>query len=238
MTAHTSTVNGRNILLIGSGRLAKHLSYWHSLNHRTQLLKWNRRQPVSELLTLLEQKPLVWLAISDSALAPFYAEHLAEKNLKVVHFSGAHNHPYMMSAHPLMSFTETLFNWDFYGSIHFTISGFNHLEEAMPGFKNSFSVIAEKDKAFYHALCVVAGNFPQMLWAEVFREVGDINIPPAAFETYIKKIAENFIQQKEAALTGPIIRRDLATINANLEALSRNTLLQDVYSAFAKEHKK
>lgn len=235
-----STDHGR-ILLIGSGRLAKHLAYWqqHQTNSRQiQLLQWDRSQSTDTLSNYLQLKPLVWLAITDSSIASFYDKHLAGHNLRIVHFSGALHHPGILSAHPLMSFPEKLFETKFYSNIHFVINGFQTLEEALPGFKNSFSVISEKDKAFYHALCVVAGNFPQILWNEVFREATDIKIPAAAFETYIQKVTENFIEQKSAALTGPLIRKDSSTIESNIASLQRNKFLQSIYMTFAKGYGK
>ncbi|MCC2680423.1 MAG: hypothetical protein K0R29_2999 [Pseudobdellovibrio sp.] len=77
-----------------------------------------------------------------------------------------------------------------------------------------------------------------MLWAEVFREAGDLKIPASAFEIYIRTVTENFIEQKSAALTGPLIRKDHQTVQSNLTSLEKNRLLQDVYSAFAKEYLK
>jgi hypothetical protein len=224
------------ILLIGSGRLARHLAHWQTLNQNShQLLTWSRKEPVSELMSHLEKKPLIWLAISDSALIPFYNEYLAGKNLKVVHFSGALHHNSMMSAHPLMTFTETLFENSFYRKIHFTVSNCNELQEALPGFKNSYSKIFAAEKPFYHALCVAAGNFPQLLWNEVFRDAEHLKIPAEAFETYIRQVTENFIAQKSAALTGPLVRKDQVTIEKNIEALERDKKLQSVYKTFAEE---
>jgi hypothetical protein len=229
------------ILLIGSGRLAHHLAHWRKLNSqisRVEFQQWNRKEPVSVLMNYLEKKPLVWLAISDSALIPFYEDNLSDKNLKVVHFSGALHHPEMLSAHPLMTFTEKLFDDEFYNKIHFAITNCGALEEALPGFKNSYSIIFAAEKAFYHALCVVAGNFPQLIWNEVFKEARNLKIPEAALEVYLNKVTENFIQQKAAAVTGPLVRKDHITIEKNLEALKRNEELQNIYKTFAEEFTK
>lgn len=226
-----------SILLIGSGRLAKHLVHWHQSHHiPVPLNHWDRNLPNSELHKFLKLRPIVWLAISDSAISGFYDTYLAELGLRVVHFSGAYHHPEILSAHPLMTFSSRLFEPEFYRQIHFVISGFEKLEDAMPGFYNQFSVIAKKEKAFYHALCVMSGNFPQLLWTDVFREAGRLKIPATAFETYIRTVTENFIVEKEASLTGPLVRKDTDTINSNLNSLESNKRLQNIYSTFAKEY--
>lgn len=227
----------RPILLIGSGRLAKHLLHWHQTHQIPNTLNhWDRHLPNKELHKFLELKPIVWLAITDSAISGFYETYLQGLDLKVVHFSGAYHHREILSAHPLMTFSEKLFEPEFYKKIHFVINGFENLQEALPGFHNPFSVIFQAEKAFYHALCVVAGNFPQILWKEVFQEAGNLKIPASAFETYIRTVTENFIQQKADSLTGPLVRKDTATIQANLTALDKNKFLQNVYSEFAKEY--
>ena len=55
-------------------------------------------------------------------------------------------------------------------------------------------------------------------------------LPAAAFDLYIQKITENFLLMKEKAITGPILRKDILTINKNIEALS-GTVLQAIYQA-------
>lgn len=234
--------NESSILLIGSGRLAKHLKHWNQLTgHTARLVTWQRNQDISQLKQYLNEKPLVWLAISDSSIIKFYEEHLAldvsGQNLRVVHFSGALHDSRLISAHPLMSFSENLFADSFYDQIHFVINNCENLQEALPGFKNPFTKIMSAQKAFYHALCVISGNFPQLLWSEIFKEADKLGIPEEAFEIYIKKITENFIELKEAALTGPLIRKDNITIEKNIAALENNLKLQNIYEIFAKEFK-
>ena len=225
-----------SILLIGSGRLAKHLQYWHQQSADPfKLNTWNRSQDISFLNKFLSEKPIVWLAISDSAIVEFFETHLQSFNLKIVHFSGALSDSRMLSAHPLMSFTEELFESSFYDRIHFVISNFNNLTEAMPGFKNSFSILKPEQKAYYHALCVMAGNFPQLLWNEVNTELRHLNLPDSALENYVQKITENFIKYKEKSITGPLVRKDFVTIEKNLQALEKNQKLKKLYESFLKE---
>ena len=157
------------ILLIGSGQLSKHLIHWFNLNknHSTVLLTWDRHQDPHALHRYAAQSTHVWLAISDGAIVSFYEKFLAGHDVRVVHFNGALHDPRLIAAHPLMSFPAELYPDDFYSQIQFALTGCNSLNEALPGFKNSYFPLAAENKPLYHALCVMAGNFPQILWNEV-----------------------------------------------------------------------
>lgn len=127
-----------NILIVGNGRLAKHLlCYFRQLTDVNQsqqlsqkftlrLSHWYREpassQAISELsLQDLQNKisavDMIFLLISDDAIAPFYQQHLAGKNKTVVHCSGALNVPGIFSIHPLMSFTNQLYDLEIYQKI-------------------------------------------------------------------------------------------------------------------------
>lgn len=222
-----------NVLLIGSGRLSQHLIYWNSLQRSPlQIQQWNRKShTIEDLQSLFKKVDLIWLAISDSALVSFFEQHLSGLKVQVVHFSGALHDSRMISAHPLMSFPTELMQAAVYPQIHFALTGTTSLQQALPGFSNSFSLLDEKHKALYHALCVVAGNFPQLLWNESFQGFQNLEIPAAAVETYIKQITENFLQLKSKSLTGPLVRKDYITVEKNLAALE-NSKLKKIYEAF------
>ena len=223
----------KKILLIGSGRLATHLDYWNSLIPQPNiLLKWNRKDSLDKRRQLLEQADLVWLAISDNNIQNFYENALAEANLPVVHFSGALHFKSMISAHPFMSFPKSLFTENIYSQIHFSLTGCNDLHVAMPGFQNSFSIMSPENKSLYHSMCVISGNFPQMLWNETEKYLSQMGIPDQAFQLYIKQITNNYLLLKEQSLTGPLVRGDSATIEKNLKAL-KNSPFQKIYQAFS-----
>ena len=179
----------------------------------------------------MNQASVIWLALSDSSLQSFYESYLSEVQVPVVHFSGALHFPKMTSAHPLMSFPVGLMPNSIYSRIHFVLSNGQTLKNIMPGFSNTFTALQENHKNNYHALCVIAGNFPQLLWAEVLPEFEKMQIPAFAIETYIRQISENFIEQKQDALTGPLIRNDQTTIEMNMRAL-KNLKLKKIYNSF------
>ena len=221
------------VLLVGNGRLAKHLKYWNQLVQTpNQILVWNREHSQDLLKNYIQQSSTIWLAISDSAILDFYNQHLADTDKTVVHFSGALHDERLISAHPLMTFANELFDKTVYEKIHFSITGTDSLQKALPSFANSFSQVSGENKSLYHALCVLAGNFPQLLWNETLKEFRNLNIPDSAVETYIQQVSANFIQQKEKALTGPLVRKDLKTIESNLQSLNKKPVLKNIYTNF------
>lgn len=227
--------NVSHFLLIGSGRLAKHLQFYFSdlgLSYST----WNRSQPNEILHALLPAATHVLLAISDHSLISFYEEHLTSTSAKVVHFSGRLHDARMLSAHPLMSFSHSLFAAEAYRQIHFTICGAHDLGEVLPGLPNSFSEIQPEQKPMYHALCVFAGNFSNLLWKTSWNELKNLGLPSSALQTYLQQTLNNFSQDPQHSLTGPFVRRDYETIESNLNALPH--AMADVYLAFLKLYSK
>jgi len=218
-------------LIIGAGKLAKHLNHYLSLlGHHP--LSWDRSQDPHLLKTKISEATHVLLAISDSAIESFYRKHLAGLDLTAVHFSGALNISDVIAAHPLMTFGPDLYERDTYFRIHFVLTGATKLSEALPGLPNEFSFLAPENKALYHALCVMGGNFPVILWQKMFAELERLGIPREAAHVYLETILHNTIKNPATALTGPLARGDKATVIKNIEALE-NDPFQEVYFTFA-----
>tara|TARA_B110001454_G_scaffold106457_1_gene100255 strand:- start:99338 stop:100069 length:732 start_codon:yes stop_codon:yes gene_type:complete len=228
------------ICLVGNGRLATQLekvlkenSFTHSHIYRSQ----HNSEDIKEHISWATH---IWLAISDSAIDAFYQQYSAA-NIQAtwVHFSGAHNSPNVFSAHPLMTFSKTPMDQTAFDKIHFVLTAPILRKEQfafsdiLPGLTNTHSVLSPDKKAFYHALCVVAGNFPMILWSEVLTQFQNLQLPTEALHTYLDQITSNFKRDGAKALTGPIVRKDTKTINDNLDALNGNTL-KPIYEAFLK----
>ena len=219
-------------LIIGAGRIASHFEhYLHSLGQTP--LRWDRKQNIAELPNLLSQASHVYLAISDRAIAEFIQLHLLSFNGVIVHFSGALTHPKARSAHPMMSFGPELYEPSFYKQIYFAIEPGTIFSELLPGLPNSFFYIPPEQKPFYHSLCVASGNLPQILWSLVHQETQKLHIPDSALHAYIGRIAQNWIQYHDAALTGPLVRKDWGTVNSNLTSLE-NSKIKNIYQEFVR----
>lgn len=228
----------KTILIVGSGRLATHLNHWITLqnseNIKYKILNWDRGQDPHLIRTFIQQADLIWLAISDSALVSFYEKYLSGfDHFKVVHFSGALHDSRMICAHPLMTFGLEPYSEDIYKNIQFAITGCEKLSEALPGFENPYFALPIEQKPLYHALCVVSGNLPQLLWIEASKVCHENKIPFSAFDLLMRQSLENFLADGEKALTGPFARHDVSTIEKNKAALPDS--LKNIYSQFQKE---
>lgn len=221
-------------LLIGSGRLAKHLIHYFGLV-KIPLNLWNRRDhSAAELTQLVGQSDKILLAIADQAIEKFVAEH-DFSGKSIIHFSGALTVPRTTSAHPLMTFSERFYDLDFYQKIPFILEQDGpDFPQIFPELPNpSFRIAAEK-KAFYHSLCVMAGNFTGLLWKKLFQEFeGELAIPKEAALPYLQAVMQNLMQNPQQALTGPLVRKDWATVDKNLHALQTDSFLP-VYLGFLK----
>ncbi len=222
-------------LIIGSGRLARHFQFYFQ-EKNIPFISWNRSQDLKILQDLVPLSTHILLAISDSALESFIRENLVGASQPIVHFSGALNIVGAASAHPLFSFGPDLYAPEAYEKIHFAITGASQLNRLIPGISNPFTIVAPKDKALYHALCVMGGNFPILLWQKMNEGLKDLGLPAEASKIYLQTLVENFNRLGRKALTGPLVRKDFSTIETNLRALSGDPF-QKVYAAFVEAYK-
>ncbi|MCL2474489.1 MAG: DUF2520 domain-containing protein, partial [Alphaproteobacteria bacterium] len=128
-------------LIIGNGRVAKHLHSYFDLM-KVPFLSWNRREnSESQLLSMLEAmkeaaSPIVLLPIKDSAIQEFFDKHISRFNYTAYHFSGASVIKNVLSAHPLMTFGHELYDSDFYKKIFFAVSSKSNFKKHFPFLPN------------------------------------------------------------------------------------------------------
>ncbi|WP_413289810.1 DUF2520 domain-containing protein [Bdellovibrio sp. HCB337] len=217
-------------LIVGAGKVAKHLNHYFRLLELSPL-NWDRSQDPHLLKTKVAEASHVLLAISDTAIENFYKKNLAGLDKTVVHFSGALNIKDVIAAHPLMSFGPELYDFETYLKIHFVLTGTDSLLEALPGLPNNFSVLPAEKKALYHAMCVVGGNFPVILWQKMFAEFEKMGVSHEAARVYLETVLQNTLRNPQTALTGPLARGDKHTILKNLESLDGDQF-QKLYFSF------
>lgn len=228
--------------IIGGGRLARHMGHYLSLLGQP----WSgwARDPASPLNThdisnarkrleaAIKPASHVLLLVSDKAIMPVVKKYPFLHGKILVHCAGAISLPGIAGAHPLMTFAEEMYSLEDYQRIPFMVESGYCFTELFPDLSNPSHPISVEQKALYHALCVMAGNFPQLLWREVTRKLNDeLSLPAEVLQPYLAKILDNFKRAPDVALTGPLVRGDRQTIERNISALDGDPL-QLLYHGF------
>jgi predicted short-subunit dehydrogenase-like oxidoreductase (DUF2520 family) len=227
--------------ILGGGRLARHMRHYLSLLNLPHTY-WARNpaaapnshpiaDPAARLRAAVEPATHVLLLVADGAIAGLLKRYPGLRRKKLVHCSGALALPGIAGAHPLMTFGERLYTLDQYRRIPFMIDCGHAFDDLLPGLSNPHYEISPEQKARYHALCVMAGNFSQVLWQSVADRFDRIGLPAATLAPYLRQVVDNFIEDPEHALTGPLTRGDGQTIERNLQALAGDSLAP-LYRAF------
>jgi len=233
-----------NYAIAGGGRLARHFSNYFQLLEIPNT-RWTRDgRPSSNtcahtdaeqrLRRTIADADRVLLLVSDNAIAPLLKQYPFLHEKQLIHCSGALSFPGVCGAHPLMTFADELYGLETYQSVPFMLEAGYDFQDLLPGLPNPHFAISVEDKARYHALCVMAGNFSQLLWKGVTdRFEGQFDLPAETLHPYLNQLADNFIAAGGSALTGPLVRNDQATIERNINALDGDPL-QDLYRAFVR----
>ncbi|MCL5260700.1 MAG: DUF2520 domain-containing protein [Gammaproteobacteria bacterium] len=222
-------------VVIGSGRMATHFCHYLHLLH-IPFRQWSRRNNSSvELKTLSTNCSRVLLLIKDAEIINFWESNPILHKKTCVHFSGSLLATNIFSAHPLMTFGQSLYEFEDYKKIPFILETPGpDFAELLPGLPNSNFKIPRELKVFYHALCVLSGNFTCIFWQKFFYELQHtFKIPAEIAYPYLEQITKNIVSNPNQALTGPLTRNDQKTIAANKAAL-KNDPFYDVYEAVTK----
>jgi len=100
-------------------------------------------------------------------------------------------------------------------------------------------LLAARDKALYHAACALASNALVALEWTAVGLFGRAGIAPDAAAEALLPLVQGTLQNVkslglENALTGPILRGDVATVEAHLEALGSDPGAREIYTALGK----
>jgi 2-dehydropantoate 2-reductase len=222
--------------IVGSGRVALHFHHYFTLLG-LPVCTWSRRAPDPPPPEALASCTTVLLLIQDAAIEPFVEAWPDLRTKRLVHFSGSLVTPKAAGAHPLMTFGPDLYLLEVYRTIPFVLeAGGPAFDAILPGLPNPAFAIPAAERPYYHALCVMAGNFSTILWSKLFEEFQvRLNLPPGAAHPYLAQVAANLMRDPGRALTGPLARGDAHAIAANLAALEGDPF-HAVYSAFVKVH--
>ena len=185
---------------------------------------------------------MVLITVSDDAIAEvagiLASTDKINKKCVVAHSSGAlssmvlsslrRKTKLLASFHPIQTFSGSEDDWQRLFGIYFSLEGH---QQALPRLRTlvdklrsrEFEIPADK-KELYHLSCVMASNFLVVLQAAATQVMSNLSINEkrafALLEPLIYATLDNIkIMGHVGALTGPIVRRDIGTIERHLKAL-------------------
>jgi predicted short-subunit dehydrogenase-like oxidoreductase (DUF2520 family) len=186
---------------------------------------------------------LVFLAVQDRFLAPLAAElaaaEVAPDGVRIAHLSGsltaaaalgplAGRGAVIFSLHPLQSLADVEGAVKGLAGSWFTFEGDERglaaAREIVADLGGRLVPLKAEDKPLYHAAAVVASNFFIALEDFAIRLMSGIGVDEESARQMLLPLIRGSFENLErqaplAALTGPIVRGDDATIAAHLEAL-------------------
>jgi len=224
-------------LIIGKGRLAQHFRHYFSLL-QLSFATWTRQEPLAKLQEKQQDASHIYLLINDDAIENFIRVHLNSHNM-LIHCSGSLVTPLAYGVHPLMTFGKELYDLPDYQQIPFIMDhDAPDFPILFPGLPNPHDRLHKSLKAKYHALCVLSCNFSCLLWQKLFSSLEqEFNLPSDFVFPILQQQTKNLLRDASSALTGPLVRNDVRTIEKNLQALE-NDAFQKVYASVVDSYKK
>lgn len=227
-------------VIFGAGRVGGNLAdYLTDLGHAVALISHDDAKSNSDRCReKIASAEIVAAAVPDDAIAPW--RHQWRDDLRgktVIHFSGAAQVRGVAAFHPLYSFPPHRLSPHTMRTVTFACpKGGPTFGDVFPGASNPHFEIADADRAHYHALAVLSGNFSAFLWNETMKELAKFPGLDAeeAMGSYLASIIDRFAEAPTASLTGPVARKDAKSVAANLDALGGSPKLKELYEAFLK----
>ena len=251
------------IAVIGNGKMARHMIHYFELvgqphlqwmrppqttgskfpqvkhsrlaRFKNQLKKLMVNKPSLSLAETVSQVRTVLVLIADDQIERFIDENPCLQDKTLVHFSGSLFSNKASGCHPLMTFGAEFYRKEQYQKIPFVVDEGVDFNSIFPQFNNPVHTIKASDKVKYHAMCVMAGNFSQMMWQTINKEMKAMGFPVDLMSPYLKQNVQNFIDHPQRSATGPFVRGDLETI-AKHQAVLEGHPLAEIYQAFYQLH--
>ncbi len=177
---------------------------------------------------------LLLLAVPDAVVADL-ASSLAPGDAVVAHVAGSLGldvltpHARVGSVHPLVSLPDAELGARRLRGAWFATAGDPAVVEVVRALDGRSVQVDDADRATYHAAAAVAANHLVALLGQVERLARSIDVPLEAYLDLARGALDNVAEVgPAAALTGPVVRGDRATVARHLAALP-----QDERTAYA-----
>ncbi len=204
-----------------------------------------------DLISIVENSDILFVTVPDREIVKVWEElcNLPIKNKIICHcsgylssaafFNGIDYGAYPCSLHPLCPVSDKYLSCKALESTCFTVegceAGLEQLQQLMAPLGNKVIPISTENKALYHAAAVMVSNHMVALahiGAEMLqrcgfdREDGEMALAPLILEN-AKAIAQRGVVE---ALTGPVERNDLPTVQAHRSVMGAE---KEIYDALA-----
>ncbi len=206
--------------------------------------------PVGDVPAVVAGAELVLLAVPDDSLADLVAGLAAtgawQAGQIVVHTSGRHGVSVLdparaqralpLALHPAMTFTGTAMDLDRLSECAFGVTADPELRpvaEALVLEMGGTPVwVAEEDRVAYHCALAHGANHVVTLVSEAMEVLtrAGVESPHRVLGPLMNAALDNALRMGDAALTGPVARGDVGTVEDHLAALER--LAPDVRSTY------
>lgn len=217
-------------LVIGRGKLARHLIHAFQAHEFPyyQIADARNFENDPDLHAKLTGCTHIWILTKDEAISEI-ATRITRLDMRrpILHSSGALHLDGATTLHPLMTFSDQLYDPAAYWEIPW-ISFTNEPVVEIPFLKNRI-LLGGGDRVRYHAACVMISNFSNLLWS-----AGSSLVPGLSrqhFMPILEQTLRNFGIAGASALTGPLKRGDTATVGKHLTALEELPE-QKIYETF------
>ncbi|MGH3498294.1 MAG: Rossmann-like and DUF2520 domain-containing protein [Nocardioidaceae bacterium] len=189
---------------------------------------------------VVRRADLVLLAVPDDALSDLITELVAAQVIRpdhvVVHTSGRHGTGVLEPAarlgadvialHPAMTFTGTHVDLDRLAGCTFALTAAEGTARSVGAglvadLGGRVTLVPEEQRTLYHAALAHGANHVATLVSQamdLLRQAG-VTDPSATLRPLLSAAVDNALAYGDAALTGPVVRGDLATVAAHLDAL-------------------
>lgn len=196
--------------------------------------------PYEDLKTLVETSDILFFTLPDDEIAPMWKriQSFSIKEKIFCHCSGVHSSTlfqdstnfssYSVAIHPLFAIASKEESYKHLHNAHFTLEGSVEIqpfwEEVFHQWGNPFTWIASEDKVKYHAAAVFASNLVLANLKIASDLLVDCGFTQESAQSALLPIALNNVENVAIggltlALTGPVQRGDVATVEKHLQAL-------------------
>jgi predicted short-subunit dehydrogenase-like oxidoreductase (DUF2520 family) len=179
---------------------------------------------------------LLVIATPDAAIAEVAAAVEPIPDVVVAHLSGSlglevlASHPRRAALHPLVAIPDAEIGAGRLVGAWFAVAGEPPearllVERVVADLGGRWFVVADADRAAYHAAAAIASNHLVALLGQVERVGATAGVPPEAYLDLARATLDNVAELgPAAALTGPVARGDWATVQRHRAALDPTEL--------------